>query len=86
METVQSQAQTQRHANMSNKATASNLLPNSLSQLTSMRDENIREKLNVVDGTRPRKYKLWVKKGVQYKTTQYHSAKGEVAQDIDAFS
>ena len=69
---IQFQAQRhmcQRHAKMFMKATTSNVLPKSLSELTSMSDENIREKLNDMDGTRPIKYKLHMKKDVQYKTT-----------------
>ena len=68
---IQSQAQRhvcQRHAKTFVKATASKVLPKSLSELTSMSDENVRDKLNNMDGTRPIKYKLSMKKDVQYKT------------------
>ena len=41
----------------------------SLFELNSMSEENVREKLNEMDGTRPIKYKLSTKKDVQYKTT-----------------
>ena len=51
------------------KATASNVLPKSVSELTSMSDENVRWKLNDMDGTTPIKHKLSMKKDVQYKTT-----------------
>ena len=47
-----------------------------------MSDENVREKLNDMDGTRPIKYKLCMKKDMHYKTT----AKSEVVEDIDTFS
>ena len=33
-----------------------------------MSDENVREKLNDMDSTRPIKYKLWMEKDVPYKT------------------
>ena len=56
----------QRHANMSKKGTASEVLPKSLSELTSMSDENVRGKPNATDGTGPIKYKLWTKTDVQY--------------------
>ena len=66
---------------MSMKATASKVLPRS--ELTSMRDENVREKLNGMEGTRPIKLKLWTTKHMQYKIT---SAKSEVVEDIATFS
>ena len=47
-----------------------------------MSDENVREKLNDMDGTRPIKYKLCTKKDLQYKS----SAKSEVLEDITIFS
>ena len=51
------------------KATASKVLPKFLSELNTKSDGNVREKLNDMDGTRPIKYKLCMKKDVQYKTT-----------------
>ena len=72
-ETIQCQAQRylclcQRHANMSITANASKVLPKSLPELTSMSDDTITQKQNDGDCTRPIKYKLWIKKDVQYKT------------------
>ena len=69
---IQLQAQRhvcQRHAKMFMKATPSKLLPKPLSELISMSDANVKEKLNDMDGTKPIKYKLCTKKDVQYKTT-----------------
>jgi len=43
----------QRHAKMFMKASASKVLPKSLSEFTSMSDENVRETLKDMDGTRP---------------------------------
>ena len=59
----------QRHVTMFMKATASKVLPKFLSELNTKSDGNVREKLNDMDGTRPIKYKLCMKKDVQYKTT-----------------
>ena len=50
-------------------ANAFKVLPKSLPELTSMSDETITQKLNDGDCTRSIKYKLWIKKDVQYKTT-----------------
>ena len=59
----------QHHTKMFMKAITSKVLPKSLSELTSMSGENIREKLYDENGIRPIKYKLRTKKDVQYKTT-----------------
>ena len=56
----------QRHVNISKMETTTKVLPNSLSELTSMTDENVREKLNDMNRTMPIKYKLWMKKDVKY--------------------
>ena len=77
----------QRHTNMSLKVTASKVLPSSLSELTSMSDEDVRKKLNDMDGTRPIRYQQWMKKEVQYKTTLIKKVKlQEVVEDVDTFS
>ena len=77
----------QRHTNMSLKATASKVLPRSLSELTSMSDEDVRKKLNDMDGTRPIRYQQWMKKEVQHKTTLIKKVKlQEVVEDVDTFS
>ena len=77
----------QRHANMSMKATASKVLPKCLSELTLMSDEDVREKLNDMDNTRPIKHQQWRKKEVQYKTTLMKKVKlQEVVEDVDTFS
>ena len=47
---------------LSMKASAYKVLPESLSELTSMSDEYVREKPNDMDGTKPIKYKLGMKK------------------------
>ena len=46
----------QRHAKTFVKATASKVVPKSSSELASMSGENVREKLNDMDGTRPITY------------------------------
>ena len=77
----------QRHTNMSLKAIASKVLPRSLSELTSMSDEDVRKKLNDMDGKRPIRYQQWMKKEVQYKTTLIKKVKlQEVVEDVDTFS
>ena len=72
----------QRHAEMSKKETASKVLPESLPKSTWMSDENVSEKLNYMDGTRPVKHKRCMKKDIQYNTTL---SKGEVVEDSVVF-
>jgi len=66
---------------MSMKATASKVLSKSLSELTSMSDESVREKVNDMDGTKPIKYKQTVNEEIRAPT-----AKCKVVEDIDIFS
>ena len=70
----------QRHAKSFMKTTASKVLPKFLSEFTSMSDENVRQKVNDMDGTRPIQYKLCTKKDhhqqkVKWQRTLTHSPK-----------